>query len=449
MKEKKSKKKIIIPIVILGIIVLAVVIGGRFLTGTPGNMPANMSAATVETGEVSTRTIIQSVGATGTIVSAHKKEIKVELSNATVSEINVSVGDTVTEGQQLMVFDTSDIEQDLSDAQKSLSKTQQQYALTNEDNAATRETRIADAQKKIDDCEERIAELREAIGNQALYGLTDAKVYSLENELEEKQEQLATYKKDLEDTIASLDRSEKSTALNQDTTSQQRQIQEYKEQIANGTLYSPMDGIVTAINYEVGDKISGNGAVAVMTVQDVSAYDIETSIDEYSISDIEVGQSVLIKTNATGDLEMNGVVTMVSPVSTSGSSSGSSGMGSSSSGSTASYKVMISITDPSDRLRLDMSASLSIIIAKHENALTVPYNAVGTAEDGSRFVCVVGADGNTVEIPVTVILESNYYTEIASDQLMEGDIVQLIASDDGSNNDMFSQMMMDNQPGGF
>ena len=108
------------------------------------------------------------------------------------------------------------------------------------------------------------------------------------------------------------------------------------------------------------------------------------------------------------------------------------------------YEVRISVDTPSDRLRLDMSANLSIIIQQVENALTVPYNAVQTAEDGSFFVEAVNDDETTTVVPVEVIMESNYYTQIAGD-LQEGQRVRIIS---GEISNMFS-VMADMREGGF
>ena len=109
------------------------------------------------------------------------------------------------------------------------------------------------------------------------------------------------------------------------------------------------------------------------------------------------------------------------------------------------YEVKISVDTETDRLRLDMSANLSIIIAQHENCLTVPYNAVQTAEDGSRFVEVVGEDESLTVVPVKVVLESNYYTEVSGD-LTEGQKVRVV-SEGSSMLEMFEAMGM--EMGGF
>ena len=107
------------------------------------------------------------------------------------------------------------------------------------------------------------------------------------------------------------------------------------------------------------------------------------------------------------------------------------------------YKVRISVDTPNDRLRLDMSASLSIIIEEHEDVYTVPYNAVQEDEDGNAFIELIGEDGiTTTKLPVTVVMESSYYTEIAADGLEEGMKIKVIESEE----DMMFELMMG---GGF
>ena len=79
-----------------------------------------------------------------------------------------------------------------------------------------------------------------------------------------------------------------------------------------------------------------------------------------------------------------------------------------------------------------------------EKALTVPYNAVQTAEDGTTFVEVVNGDDTTTVVPVEVIMESNYYTQIAGD-LQEGQTIRIVSQEAS---DMFS-IMAGMREGGF
>lgn len=219
-----------------------------------------------------------------------------------------------------------------------------------------------------------------------------------------------------ESGIESAQNTYKKTTISLDTTAQKNQVELYEDQLAEGIVKAPISGIVTAVNFDAGDSyIQGS---PIITIQDCSSFEVSAYIGEYDISDIEKGQRVLIKTDATDDVELEGTVVFVSPTAATSLTGGD-----------VTYLVRISVDTPNERLRLDMSASLSIIIEQHENALTVPYNAVQEDEQGNTYVEVMEEDGTTTKVPVTVVLESNYYTEIKADSLTEGQKVRVINAD--------------------
>ena len=230
-------------------------------------------------------------------------------------------------------------------------------------------------------------------------------------------------------SVASAVNSQKNARLSASTDNEEKQVEQYQEQLAEGDLLAPIGGIVTAVNVEQGDTYNQG---TVVTIQDNSSYEVEAQIGEYDISDIEVGQKVLIKTEATRDEELEGTIIFVSP--TASQTAGSSGV---------TYTVRISVDTPNDRLRLDMSASLSIIIEQHEDALTVPYNAIQTDVDGNTYVEVY-EENEMKKVFVTILMESNYYTEISSEDMKEGQLVVVIS--ESGNSDPFEVMM---QGGGF
>ena len=89
--------------------------------------------------------------------------------------------------------------------------------------------------------------------------------------------------------------------------------------------------------------------------------DRSLSVDEYDIPDIAKGMEAVIKTDATGDEEMSGTVTFVAPTPTTTTASSSSGSSSSSSSSSSGYAVEVTITNPSERLRLGMTAKTCLL----------------------------------------------------------------------------------------
>lgn len=444
LRKRSGKKKVVVSSV-AG--VLVILLAGVFMLNRnkQKEVLTEQASSIQHTDVVSTRSLVKSIGAVGTIVGTDSKSISVNLSGTDIEAIHVAIGDTVEKGELLVTFDKTDIEENLKSAKEALSKQQSQNTISKE-NA---ERNVSDAERNY---EKQLKAAQDSIDNStyvqvadALYNfdtyfgnLTDGEKQAKKAELEAKLEAAeAAYESALENyenvratqesSLASAKNTQKSTVLGLTTSTQEAQVENYQKQLESADVYAPISGIVTALNYEAGDTYSGG---VIVTIQDCSSFEIEASISEYDISDIIIGQKVVIKTNATGDEEMEGTVTFISPTAI----NSSAGMGN----GDVNYKVKISIANPDERLRLDMSASLSIIIEEHDNVMTVPYNAVQTKENGTTFV-MVREDNGLREVDIEVVMESNYYTEIKSNELKEGMEVLVIESEGTSIMDMFGQ----------
>lgn len=242
-------------------------------------------------------------------------------------------------------------------------------------------------------------------------------VEQLESQLETIEKNQADAKRTSDSTIASSQDSLTSAKLSaaNSTTQLEKQIEAYNDQIDACFIKAPFNGVVTSLNAEVGNTYAG--ALPLATVEDVSGFEITTEIDEYDIGKIKKGQRVVIKTNGTGDDELEGVVKSIAPRATKGAG--------------VTYTVVISVNTKNDSLRLDMTARLSIVLEESKNTLTVPYDAVITDDDGSTYVKkITGKDvktgfNTTENVYVSTGIVSDYYIEITSDNLKEGDEVEV------------------------
>lgn len=493
-RASKKKQRIIIAVVVLALIVLAFAVRNAGAAAAQKTM-----TAVIQTDEVSIRSLVKSVGATGTIVSVESKEVSVSLGNIEVENILIEVGDMVTEGDELLTFDTSDIQESLEMAQTSLNNSKKRNRISVDEAARN----VTDAERmesyQVDKAKEsterayteykstqnnynsansKLEELKttetstyntylttglamqeaknayesaaaisggDAVTISMLEGTYNAALTVYENATASyqtaktaRETQQSIVEKDAKiyndaamaynntvkeynntvetqaSTVSSAKNSQKNTGLSISTDTEEKQVEQYEEQLEEGTLKAPLSGIVTAINNQKGDTYNGG---TVLVIQDCSSYEIEAQIGEYDISDIEIGQKVRIKTNATGDEELQGRVTFISPTATKtgGIISGD-----------PTYLVRIAIETENTRLKLDMSASLSIIIESHEDVFTVPYNAIEEEEDGTFYITEVAEDGvTTTKIPVTVVMESNYYTEIQAKDIYQGQKVMI------------------------
>lgn len=448
------KKKTIA--IIAAVLAVVIVIGAVIISKNSASKDNENNTSVAKTEEVAIRDLSESVGATGTIVSLKSRDITVSLSDCEIKAVYVNVGDTVKKNDVLATLDVSNAEESLSNAKAALSNAEKlnrlslddaQKALDNAKKARDEaKSDYEDAKKSYDKAVKKLENLKSKNQNNS----NAAEIASQKELIDTLNSQLKSAKsayESQENSVATAESSKKSTQLNQDTSTQEEQVKQYQAQVDSGTVKAPFDGTITAVNYEAGEKYST--ATVLLTIQDCSSYKIEAEIGEYDISNIELGQSVFIKTDATGDDEMKGTVQEISPVSSSTASSGSASsdisIDNSSSSGSASYKVKISIDTPDDRLRLDMSAKLSIVIKSHKNALTVPYNAIYSDKNGSDYIKVVDDSGETNNIDIKIVMESNYYTEIRSDKVQAGMKV-LVENQDSDSDNLFDNIP---QGGGF
>ena len=208
--------------------------------------------------------------------------------------------------------------------------------------------------------------------------------------------------KNVADSKDTLDNARRSNSA--DSQSGQ-DVKNYEDQLEQCTVKAASSGVITSVGAKVGDTYN-NGVLA--TIQDEKNYVVTAMVDQYDISDITKDMKALIKTDTTGEEEMNGTVTFVSPVpasvaarsDNSDSSSGSSGNG-------------------GERLRIGMTAKVTLIQEESKNVFAVPDDCISEDEDGNSAIQIL-ENGEPRSITVTTGLKTDYYTEISSDELTEG-----------------------------
>ena len=230
-----------------------------------------------------------------------------------------------------------------------------------------------------------------------------SKVSSYESSIENAQSALEKADQSLDDSTTTAGRTYTkdnvnvySTGLDASATndSNEEQLEDYKEQLADCNVVAPISGLITSVSVEVGDEYTEKSEICV--IQDDTGYIIEGTVDQYDISSISENQAAVIKTDATGDDELEGTVTFVSPVpessSTSSATSTTTGSSGASSGSSTSsstdYPIEITLAKRDDRLRIGMTAETSVITEQVKDVLAVPYDCVQTDSDGNSVIYV-------------------------------------------------------------
>ena len=201
------------------------------------------------------------------------------------------------------------------------------------------------------------------------------------------------------------------TETSNNLENQKNKVDQVADKLDDCVVTSPISGVVTSVLVEVGDTYKGE---EIAIIQDSENFVVDATVDEYDISDIAKGMKAVIKTDATGDEELEGEVTFVAP--TPNSTQGNAG----NSSNTSNYSIQITLKDKNERLRVGMTAKTSIILGSASDVYAVAYDCVETDQEGAQKVVLVSDklvenmfDGDYVaalESTIDVNLNNRYYT---------------------------------------
>jgi HlyD family secretion protein len=328
-KRKKSKKKVII-FGGLGVLVFALILIALF-----GGSKEEIIA--VQTEKVEKRDITQTVAATGKINPEFKVMITPEVTGEIVA-LPVKEGDRVKKGQLLIR-----IKGDNYVAQKERAEAN---LLSAEANLAMRKAELDKIQldfnrmiemhnKNLASDSELEAVKSSFLSSQALYASAEANV--LQNK-------------------ASL--------------------KEIIDQLNKTTIISPIDGVVTKLNVELGERVLGSGfsqGTDIMTVSDLGNMEATVDVDENDVVLISLGDTAKIKVDAFGDQVFKGVVTQI------GNSAQTSGFGTQE--QVVNFQVRIKLFEPDSGLRPGMSCNADIETETVRDIISVPIQSVTARSD--------------------------------------------------------------------
>ncbi len=141
-------------------------------------------------------------------------------------------------------------------------------------------------------------------------------------------------------------------------------------ELGKTSYYSPVNGIVTALNVEVGETaVQGtmnNAGTVLMTVEDMSTFRVRVTMVESEVVAVREGMQAEVTLDALPDTVFTGTVEQV------GLSATSSGGGE----TAAEFEVLLRLDSVDESMRSGMSASVEIVTASAENCVTVPVQSI-------------------------------------------------------------------------
>lgn len=327
-KKKKSKKKIIIWVSV-GIVFLLILRGpfcGKKETGI-----------TVKTEKAEIRDITQVVTATGKINPEYKVVITPEVTGEIVN-LPVKEGDIVKKGQLLVR-----IKPDTYRAQRDRARANLDSARSN--------LKVAAAQLKF--------ARAQYIRQEELY----------KKELTQKQEKDRA-KSELDSRLAQYE----SQAAQ--VTQAEAALEEATESLNKTTIYSPMDGTISQLNVELGERVLGSGfsqGTNMMTVANLTRMEATVEVDENDVVLISIGDTARVELDAFRNKVFEGVVSQI------GNSAQTRGQGTQE--EVVNFEVKIALHDFESRVRPGMSCNADIETETKNGVLSVPIQSVTARSD--------------------------------------------------------------------
>jgi HlyD family secretion protein len=153
-----------------------------------------------------------------------------------------------------------------------------------------------------------------------------------------------------------------------------------EEQLAKTTIFSPVDGTVTKLNSQLGERVLGtvqNAGTEIMIVSDLNQIEARVNVGEMDVVSIAPGQKARLEVDAFKDRKFTGVVSAVAN-SAVGSGSKLASSSSSQSQQATQFEVRIRVNDKESAFRPGMSVTAEIETQYRTNALTVPLASVTT-----------------------------------------------------------------------
>jgi HlyD family secretion protein len=326
----------------LWLLLLPVAALGAFFLLRGRGEATRYTIGTVDRGDV-----VEVVGATGTLEAVTTVQVGSQVSG-TIESLHADFNSTVKKGQVIARLDPSILQARLGQAEANL-----QSARANVDRSRAA---VEDTRQKYERAKELAA--------QKLIAETD----------------LETAKANHDGAVAQLKASQ--AAESQAVAN----VNQAKVDLSHTVIATPIDGVVISRNVDVGQTVAASFQAPVLFViaNDLARMRVNAAVDEADVGRVREGQEVVFHVDAFPEREFKGVVEQVrlNPTTVS---------------NVVSYNTIVSVDNRELLLRPGMTATVSIIVRKAENALRIPASALRFRPEG--YERPSGRPGSAAALP--------------------------------------------------
>jgi HlyD family secretion protein len=148
-------------------------------------------------------------------------------------------------------------------------------------------------------------------------------------------------------------------------------LKEANESLNKTAMYSPMDGTVSKLNVELGERVLGSGfsqGTDLMTVADLGKMEAIVDVDENDVVLVSIGDTAKVELDAFKNTIYNGTVTQIA------NSAKTSGAGTQQ--EVVNFAIKIALNEFNPQVRPGMSCNTDIEVETKNNVLSIPIQSV-------------------------------------------------------------------------
>ncbi|SFE70328.1 efflux RND transporter periplasmic adaptor subunit [Sunxiuqinia elliptica] len=384
----KKKKNKLLPFALAFLVVLIIVL----VVGKKKGWFGKDFEVKVTTQKVVSKTITELITANGKVQPETEVKISPDVSGEIIV-LEVEEGDEVEKGQLLVVIKPDIYIQALNRAEASLNSSKARLAQTEaqmiERELAFKRTQTLYKQEAVPESEFESA--------QAAYQVAEAEV----------------------------------RAAGFSVKSAEASVAEAQEQLVKTKIYAPMNGTISRLNVEQGERVVGTNMYAgteMMVIANLNKMEVKVEVNENDIVKVSKGDTALVEVDAYLKRKFKGIVTEIA--------NSANTLGTSSDQVTnfdvkvlllqESYRDLMDSASMSYPFRPGMSATVDIQTETREGVIAVPIQAVTTrvAESGEEQA---GADDKEKEEVIFVMKDGLAWKQVVETGIQDNQNIEILS----------------------
>ncbi|MGO0059381.1 efflux RND transporter periplasmic adaptor subunit [Brevibacillus fluminis] len=424
--QSKKRKRLIISLICVALFLAGSYYVYRIMTTTTTN--TFMQLATVKRGDVT-----ESVTSSGTVQASKRISLSPSDETATLTAINVKVGDHVKAGQVLATLDDTNskvkvkaaeanllsakaklddakktktaaemaaLQANVTKAQAALDSAKSGFDIKKAQNDVTKsKANLQDAQNNFD-TQKKLYDagiISKSEYDQAVKSLDQAKIDYDNTMLQSTQTQaqakssLQEAQANYETAVQELNDAKQGPEVSAIQTAQaaveqaEANLQEEKTTLKSLSIVAPMDGVIVQVNGNMGEAPSK--PFIIMDNSNSGSMEVLAQISESDIGKVKEGLDATFTSSTYEDKTFTGKVSLVYPEASTESN-------------VTTYKVLLTVDNKEGLLKTGMTTNVTIVVGTHKDVLYVPAAALKTqgGKDGvylSTTSTGTTASGNT------------------------------------------------------